>query len=174
MKYVFDLKCIIYSAEGISPLKLSFKHAQSKLYRQARAFLICLLWKLSVAGVGSCQGILTGVVRWSLAVWITSNAHKHIQPFGFCKSVCLFFLYKWNKEGKGEMGGRRSAHPAVECHTCSSWSSLHRPKPEEQTRSISMYLLGAFLYYTYTPRLLKWWQKSVNCVKTGNSQDDNC
>lgn len=130
MKYLSDLKYTVYSAEGISPLKLSFKHAQSKLYREARAFLIWLLvWKWSLllawGHAKASSELLWGGHLLSESQVIT---HKHIQPFGFCKSrsVCLFFLYKWEKEGKGGMGGRRLTHPAVE-NQKGLWSVIYAP-----------------------------------------------
>lgn len=94
MKYVFDLKYIIYSAEGISPLKLSFKQAQSKLYRETWAFfdLVACLEMISVAGVGSRQGILRGGVRWCESQAILTNTYNCLvsvnqNQFAFCSSI---------------------------------------------------------------------------------------
>lgn len=80
-----------------------------------------------------CHGVLPMPPQRCCEVITYSLNHKQLLTntynlFGFCKpkSVCLFFLYKWEKEGKGEMGGRRLAHPTVE-NQKGLWSVICAP-----------------------------------------------
>lgn len=91
--------------------------------------LVASLETISVAGRGSCCLFLRGVVRtrsWSLlSKW---QAITYARPLAFCKpkSVCFFFLYKREKEGKWELGGRRLTHPALENQE-GLWNVIYAP-----------------------------------------------
>lgn len=128
--------------------------------QRSMSFLIWLLvWKWSLSLVwdaaASSSEVLWGLGCGHLLSKWQATTRAHIWPLGFCKpiSVCLSFLYKWEKEGKREMGGRGLAHPALE-NQKDLWSVMYAPLAQlctdpnlkEQDRSMLVQLLRAFLY----------------------------